>query len=336
MTSREPAPTSRYTRIRIGDVGFIRRGQFHLLFSAGSPLGERERGVDVPATFKPLDVGIPESIQPRPPGCLRTSNVREVEADGGATVSAVLYVQPRVLPFATFKHIQSRPREPGASFSYELTENCGAALVTKYRTYRMDALIESAFERYTKRNYDSWVAFARDKDYGDDVQPVLVSGFDMTKDFAMVAYLDDFTIAVPSPASTYASLWGTWRTTCSPHTNCGPHKRNPLLRKRAVGSPSPQSETDIIPNGFDQCVFIRYYTMRPRKRFELFPKVIRAGAGPHNLGSGENGGDAFPESTVELDDEVTASGDDVNGQWDPNTDDHNSEPDIFAHNTHYV
>ena len=90
--SREPSPTSRYERIGIGDVGFIRRGQFHLLFSAGTPLGDRIPGRDVPSTFEQLDIGTPESRPPRQSGCLRTSNVRQVEAELGVTVSAATYV----------------------------------------------------------------------------------------------------------------------------------------------------------------------------------------------------------------------------------------------------
>lgn len=72
----------------MGDVGFIRGGQFHLLFYAGSPLRERELGVDVPVTFKELDVGIPEPVQPRQP-----------------TVSATPYVQFHTLSFTPFGHI---------------------------------------------------------------------------------------------------------------------------------------------------------------------------------------------------------------------------------------
>ena len=89
---REPAPTHNYPRINIGDVGFIRRGQFHLLFSAGSPLGDRRLGDDVPATFEELTVGTPVSGQPRLPGCLRTDAVREIGAGLAATVSTTLYV----------------------------------------------------------------------------------------------------------------------------------------------------------------------------------------------------------------------------------------------------
>ena len=76
--------------------------------------------------------------------------------------------------------------------------------------------------------------------------------------------------------------------------------------------------------------------MRPRKRFGLFPKVIRAGAGPHDLGSGENGGDTFPELTIQPDNELTARDDDPDGDRGPSSNDSNSEPDIVVHNTRYV
>jgi len=75
---REPAPASNYTRVNIGDVGFLRYGKFFLLFSAGSPLGNRRLGEDVPATFEQLDVGNSAFPESRPPGCLHTSTIREV------------------------------------------------------------------------------------------------------------------------------------------------------------------------------------------------------------------------------------------------------------------
>ena len=37
----------------------------------------------------------------------------------------------------------------------------------------------------------------------------------------------------------------------------------------------------------------------------MFPKVIRAGAGPHDLGPGDNAGGAFPELAVQPDVEPT-------------------------------
>jgi len=73
-------------------VGFIRRGRFHLLFSAGPSIGERQRGEDVPTTFEELAVGPLVRDQPRVPGCLCTAGVRGVGAGLGATVTAATYV----------------------------------------------------------------------------------------------------------------------------------------------------------------------------------------------------------------------------------------------------
>ena len=229
--------------------------------------------------------------------------------------------------------------EPGANFSFELTEDRGAALVTKYSTYRIDTLVEKALKEYTERHYKSWVEFARNKQYGDDVQPVLVTGFDVTRDFAMVAYSQegtslesDLTISVPTLASASASLWGTWRTRCSPHTNLGPQGYSPLPLERTIELTSPGSaEAGNIPNEFNQCVFLRYFTMR--WRLSIFPKVIRAGAGPHDLGSGDNRGDARPELTTQFDAEgTTGDDDDLEGQWGPDDDD-GSEQEVFVRNT---
>ena len=86
-TPREPAPIHSYDRVELGDVGYIRRGRFHLLFSAGSPLGSRRRGVDVPLTFEPLGVGPIIRSQPRLPGCLRTSSVKETGANLGVSLN---------------------------------------------------------------------------------------------------------------------------------------------------------------------------------------------------------------------------------------------------------
>ena len=87
---REPAPIYSYDRVKLGDVGYIRSGRFHLLFSSGCPLGERRLGIDVPPTFEPLDVGPIIPSQPRLPGCLRTNSVRETGADLGASFSTTL------------------------------------------------------------------------------------------------------------------------------------------------------------------------------------------------------------------------------------------------------
>ena len=216
--------------------------------------------------------------------------------------------------------------------------------MTKHSTYKEDSLLESAFESYTKHHYKSWVAFARHKQYGEDVQPVLISGFDMTRDFAMVAYSNestsvesDLTITVPMLASASAAVWGTWRTRCSPHTNYGPQECSPPPPGRAIDLSSQLTETSGIPSEFNQCVFVRYYTMRMRGPLGLFPKVIRAGAGPHDLGPGDNAGDTFPELMVQSDVEPTMNDDEDYGeQWALVTDEIGLRPEIVIRNTPYV
>jgi hypothetical protein len=190
--------------------------------------------------------------------------------------------------------------EPGFSISFELSEKQGAALVTKYSTYREDIQREQIFEEYTRRNYDSWVAFVREGGHGNDIKPVLVTGVDMTRDFAMMSYLNsgvrlksEFTASVPGVASASASAWGTWRTEGLVHTNCGPQLcLPPSSTPTADLTSSSVSNTEPISEEYNQCVFVRYYTMR--KRPLMVPKVIKAAAGPHDLGPGDRDNEEPP------------------------------------------
>ena len=233
--------------------------------------------------------------------------------------------------------------EPGVNLSFELTEKQGAALVTKYRTYREDAELESAFKSYTKRHYDSWVAFARDTEHGDDIKPILVTGVDMTRDFAMMAYSNDsvslaseFTTSVPTIAAVSASAWGTWRTEGLIHTNYGPQTCCPPSQTQTTDlTPSGNGDTEIPPDEYNQCVFVRYYTMR--KRALMFPRVMRGAAGPHDLGPGGRDDEELLE--VEAPSDSDSDSDIVSSLWDDGDDDRSSdtsidsESDIVVHNT---
>ena len=91
-----------------------------------------------------------------------------------------------------------------------------------------------------------------------------------------------------------ASAWGEWRTERTPFVNHGPQQlRPPDL------PPLLRSEPESPSTEYKQCVFLRYYMMR--SYLGLIPRVIRAGAGPHDLGSGENRGNTFPELTSRYD-----------------------------------
>jgi len=155
--------------------------------------------------------------------------------------------------------------EPGSSISFRLAGGQGPALVTRCQTHREDIQRAGTFGNYVKQHYNSWVAFARETGHGNDIKPILVTGVDRTRYFAMMCYSNDdddlrseFTTSVLRDAP--ASVWGTWHTTGFVHTSCGPQLRS---------SPSPTQTMDLAPSGsndaekisdeHDQCVFIRYY-----------------------------------------------------------------------------
>ena len=249
---------------------------------------------------------------------------------------------PSSRPFFTIETLIS-PVEPSAHFSYELAGKRGAALITRYQTYKQDALTQDAFEEYTKKHYDSWVAFSREKRYGD-VKPILVSGVDMTKDFAMAAYSNegttlaaDFTISVPLVGSASASLWGTWRAKGLTHTNYGPQQCMPPSFAEITDASSEPTSTGTISDDYNQCVFVRYFTMR--KRMGFYPTVLRASAGPHDLGSGNNHDNTFPELMVQRDTTPDDELDDPMNRdegWDPIALDSGSNQDAVVRNTPYV
>jgi len=206
-----------------------------------------------------------------------------------------------------------------------------------------DARSESTFERYVKRHYESWVTFAHDKECGDDVRPILVSGFDMTRDFAMLAYSNKGVslefgseIDVPMFASASASITVRRHTECSPHLKCGPQPWGLHPIQQVIDFPLSQStDPRATPSDFDQCVFLRYYTARLRKWMP--PKVFRAGAGPHDLGLGDNRGDTLPGLVVQYDTgPATSRDEDLGGQLDLITEDTNSGPIIVISNTQSV
>ena len=143
-----------------------------------------------------------------------------------------------------------------------------------------------------KHTYDSWVEFALENDHGEDVRPVLVDGVHLTREFVMFAYSDnrtrircEFLADVPAVASASVSLWGSWRTEGLVHTNCGPHPVTTAGNRSLNESPAPES---TIPDECNQCVFVSYYTVR---KILGFPRVIKAGAGPHQLPDGHPGRD---------------------------------------------
>lgn len=169
------------------------------------------------------------------------------------------------------------------------------------------------------RNYQSWVEYANQRGHMISLEDLLlITGHDMTLDFAMLAFSTnarhlgiEFTAGSPTVASASASVWGEWRTTMSVHHNCGPQDREPPAHTRPQltdnNSPLGEPQTE-----YNQCVFLRGF--RVRKRAGFIPTVIKAAAGPHDLGPGhrfdEEGPSVCSESLTSSDgDQVVAVSD---------------------------
>jgi len=341
---REPGPHSYFERIQPGDVGYIREGCFHLLFSAGCPLGEREPGVHVPHNFTELKIGKIFNRQPREPGFLVTKNVRATRVrptprTPPSPTSSIPYVYSPTSLSSSTSDVCSRMLESGCSISFQLSGGQGAALVTKYPTRREDIQSASTPEKYIKEHYTSWVEFASANVHGG-TNLVLVTGVDRTRDFAMMSYSNDdddddlrFITSVSGDSST--SVWGTWHTTGSVHTNCGPHPYFSPSSTQTTDSTASGDNSESTSDEYNQCVFVRYYTMR--KRLGI-PKVIKGGAGPHDLGPGgrEDSGSPRVEARSPSDsgsDFMSSLCDDDGGNDRSSVTSVESEYDIVIHNT---
>ena len=209
--------------------------------------------------------------------------------------------------------------------------------MTKHPTYREDVKLGRTFEEYTKEHYDSWVSFARERGHPKDIKPVLVTGVDMTRDFAMMAYSNDSDdlVAVFTISAHGVSPWGAWHTPGAVHTNCGPQPlRPPSITQTADSTSSSDIPVETGSDEYHQCVFVRYYTVR--KRLGI-PRVIKAAAGPHDLGPGgsHDGG-----SSLEMEYRSDSGSDITPILFDDDGDGGSSsvtsiesEPDTVIHNT---
>ncbi|THG99190.1 hypothetical protein EW026_g3110 [Hermanssonia centrifuga] len=264
----DPAP--HFQPVRIGDVGYTRYGGFQLLFNATDPLGDRVLGQDVPVNFEPLLVG-PTVTRRRKPGVQKSAHIE----------TRCLHAN------ISLDNIPMNVVSAGANYSFESSVLEGAILVTKYDTKCSNAQRLGTFEKYICHYYKSWVRFANDQGHGIDVEDLLlVTGCDMTADYAMLAFTQNdrrrevrFEAGIQNIASTSAS-WGKWQCQFPiVYDSWGPQDH--VMENVVCEGNDNAGKTQLKHN---QCVFLRAF--RVYRRAKLLPKVIKAGAGPHDLGSG--------------------------------------------------
>jgi hypothetical protein len=148
-----------------------------------------------------------------------------------------------------------------------------------------------------------------------------------------------FTTSVPG-----VTEGGTWEKMGLVHTNHGPQLRCPPPSAQATEVASSGCDNErTISDEYNQCAFIRYYTVR--KRLGI-PSIIKAAAGPHELGRGGCGGDGSPfeaHSDSGKDSDSDSDSDTASSLFDNDSDDDGcsitgagTETDVVMHSTAVV
>ena len=180
---------------------------------------------------------------------------------------------------------------PGSSVQFIFTGEQGAALVTKYQIIREHVQDVGRFKKYAEDNHSAWVEFARKAGRGD-VNPILVTGVDRTKYFAMMCY-SNYDDGLECEFRTSSSgPWGTWKTSRPIHHHHGPQLSHPPPTYTQVVDSTLSSDSRAEPNfdDYNQSVFVRYACMRARRSW--VPRILKAAAGTRDLGGtrGHDGG----------------------------------------------
>ena len=249
--------------INLGDVGYISDGRFEMLLSARSALTSPK--LKVPPEFRDVIKRRIEANR-QGPGCLHTKGVKRIGRSNEKQDFTPLYVLFIIPPPTIYRNDPPRLNDVGDMFTFELSGSGGAALVTRYPTAEVDSPkeLQRLFEDYLLDNFGVWPRFA--KENSQKIKPVIVSGFDLTGNLAMMSYSSKGLLKSRAPVtspmfSTDPDFQGKWSFKSPPH--CEEHP-----------STSP-----------DQCVFVRYITIRKRSR------VLRllGGAGSDSEGSDSGG-----------------------------------------------
>lgn len=272
-----------------GDVGFLRDGSVIVLFNITRDGNDPYQRRGVPNGFKKLD----------PPESMWKSNrewhTRPVSITSETRVTRHTGMDASVDIAAT-----------SVQFQFAYTSMCGAALVTRCPTSRVDILLQSEVAKeYILAHIDSWYAFASEN--GFDLQEgelFLVRGCDKTAAWSLAVFSGsatgvsfEFRGEYPREASTDRLLDGEWINLPN-HANqrTGPALHPPSSPTNAhcdmsiLPGDAPAEDLPFIappPCTHDQTLFIR---ILKAKRRRPFPYKFKAATEPQDPTS--NGGDS--------------------------------------------
>ncbi|KAH9023165.1 hypothetical protein EDB85DRAFT_1992298 [Lactarius pseudohatsudake] len=266
----EPSPGGRYPAVVVGDVGFIREGQFHRLFNVLLSTKDPSHRLGVPEDNEQLRPRVEDHIIP---GTLSPNHF--------CSAGVALESEPEV--FAT------EPKNP-AEVTFLCRRKQGAVLSLPIQARCENTVALGDFGEWMINHIDRWFSWARELGMGinrmEDI--VLVTGVHRTRSWTNVAFLEGQTDSRVSFEVQVAADTGiNWRF--SPDRIIGA-----VLNRGPVGQDLPE----------DQCIFIRGY--RVTRKLMILPR-LKGAAGPNPDPKGPNSEpdvELVPISTVP---EVTCS-----------------------------
>ncbi|KAN0135134.1 hypothetical protein V8E53_007025 [Lactarius tabidus] len=239
----EPNTGGRYPAVAVGDVGFIREGQFHRLFNVLLSPADPSHRLGVPEENEQLRPRVDDHIVT---GTLTPHNF--------CSTGVKLESEPGL--FAN---------EPSLGVSFLCRRKQGAVLSLPIRARCENTVALGDFGEWMISHIDRWFTWARQLGMGinrmEDI--VLVTGAHLTRSWTNVAFLEDQTDArVSFEFQVAADTSINWNV--SPDRIIGA-----VLNHGPIGKGLPE----------DQCIFIRGF--RVTRRLKILPRVLKGAAGPN-------------------------------------------------------
>ena len=221
----EPDPARLYDRVRVGDVGYVKRGHFFRMFNILLQADDAAQVYGVPEGFVRLNMGPFGNFctlnLPQGDYCSDTVTVDHRDERQAGYVTSYYPVQACSHPMDDL----SGPDEPtSALFKCRKHNKGGAFLSLPFKSVREDTIRIKAFETYIRKHCDSWIEFMVNNDLDitrlEDI--ILVTGCDLTSSWAVGAFTKplgrEMTLHVQASRAAGSAVF-QWSPTNQPRNN---------------------------------------------------------------------------------------------------------------------